>query len=554
MDTIPRKSTLSVANGTLGTSQTLSVTRKSTSFTHTITVTCGSKSSTICTKSSSTSISFTPPLSWASQNTTGTSVAVTYTIATYNGSTSIGSNKYSVTCSIPSSVKPSCSLTLSDATEKASTYGGYIKGVSKVAVTVNTTTSYGSAIASYSTSVDGSNYTSSSFTTGVLKSSGTISVSATVKDKRGRSGSSTSTIEVLDYSFPSIKLFKVQRCDEDGSNNDKGEYAKVTFSYGVTSLSSKNHCNCSIKYKKVSEPTYTTVEQTSLANNFSVTEAVYIFAADSGSSYNIEISVTDDFATSSSSTSISTGSTIMHWLASGLGMAIGKVAEIENALEVDWDSYFRKSLTIDGISKFSGDASFEADIYDKYDTPIRNGVAMYTGSGDNAIDPDTTLYELVLTDKNTPAGGSMYIHTVFYNQKNATANCAQFAFPYSSNGSMYHRYRYGNSWSEWRRHFNADEKRVYMICGNSVVAATASTSVKIHTDTDVKNAFKNVHGIDITTGKLGNVYAFVMNGDGNAQSAHLEGMTYLNSSYFVVSNTAFAAGNLRVRYCYLCWA
>ena len=90
LTTIPRKSELSVANGTLGTAQTLAVTMKSTAFTHTITYTCGSASGTICTKSASTSIPFTPPLSLASQNTTGTTVSIVYTITTYNGSTSIG--------------------------------------------------------------------------------------------------------------------------------------------------------------------------------------------------------------------------------------------------------------------------------------------------------------------------------------------------------------------------------------------------------------------------------------------------------------------------------
>jgi hypothetical protein len=116
LTTIPRKSTMSVGNGTLGTAQTLTVTRKSTSFTHTIVATCGSASTTICTKSTSTSISFTPPIAWSSQNTTGTSVSVKYTITTYSGSTSVGSNSYTVSCVIPSSVKPSCSLTVSDPT------------------------------------------------------------------------------------------------------------------------------------------------------------------------------------------------------------------------------------------------------------------------------------------------------------------------------------------------------------------------------------------------------------------------------------------------------
>lgn len=343
---IPRKSTLSVGNGTLNTAQTLSVTRKSTSFTHTITATCGSASTTICTNSSSTSISFTPPIGWASQNTTGTTVSVKYTITTYSGNTSIGSNIYTVTCSIPSSVKPTCSLTLSDPTGYLDTYGGYVKTKSTLKVVIGTTTSYGSAIASYSTTANGSTYTASSFTTGALKSSGTMTVNAEVTDNRGRSDTASSSISVLDYKSPTVSSIKVKRCDSDGTENSQGEYAHVTFNGSVTSLNSKNTATYVLKYKKTSESSYTSVTLSDYANSYSVSNGTYIFAADSGSSYNITVQITDNFETSSTNTTVSTAATIMNWLASGLGMAIGKVAEIANAFEVAWASRFRENVCV----------------------------------------------------------------------------------------------------------------------------------------------------------------------------------------------------------------
>ena len=196
LDTIPRKSSLSASNGTLGTAQTLTVSRQSSSFTHTIKYTCGTASGTIVTKSSSTSISFTPPLDLAKQNTTGTSVSVKFTITTYNGSTSLGSNTKTITCSIPSSVKPSASISLGDATG----YSVYVKGYSKLDVSINAQKAYDSPIASYSVTVNGTTYTSSSFTTGVLASSGKMTIKATVKDKRGRSVTVTRDITVYDKS------------------------------------------------------------------------------------------------------------------------------------------------------------------------------------------------------------------------------------------------------------------------------------------------------------------------------------------------------------------
>lgn len=340
LTTIPRKSTLSVGNGTLNTAQTLTVTRQATSFTHTITVTCGSASTTICAKSTSTSISFTPPLSWASQNTTGTSVSVTYTITTYNGTTSVGSNSYTKTCSIPASVKPSVSIAVTDPMGYADTYGGFLKGLSKFKVVLTATQSYGSAIASYKTTANGSTYTASSFTTGVLASSGTLTVSSTVTDKRSRTGTASKSLTVLNYTKPLITALSVHRCNADGTANDQGEYVQVVFSSSVTSLSSKNTAAYKLEYKKTSESTYTAVTLTSYANNYAVSNGSYIFAADSGSSYNVRVTVTDNFDSNAKATSASTGFTIMHWLASGLGMAIGKVAELTGVLDIGFKTRF----------------------------------------------------------------------------------------------------------------------------------------------------------------------------------------------------------------------
>lgn len=529
LTTIPRKSTLSVANGTLNTAQTLTVTRISSSFTHTITATCGSASTTICSKSSSTSIPFTPPLAWASQNTTGTSVSVTYKITTYNGSTSIGSNSYTKTCSIPSSVKPSCKITVSESTsygayvkglsklkivvtpttsygsaiasystsangttyttasfttgalskvgwmtitakvtdkrgrsgtatteiyvadkstlivsngtlgteqtvsldlghtsfkhkitytcvEKsdyiagssstfteesadgwlwtpplslatentsgtsvsvtiraitytsngtkvgevskditctmpssikpscslsvtdslgyADKYGGYVKGFSKFKVVVTPTLAYDSAIASYSTTANGATYTSASFTTGALASSGTLNVNATVKDKRGRTGTASKALTVLNYAVPKVSKLTVGRCNEDGTANDKGAFAKVTFSGTVTSLNSKNSATYKLQYRKTTASSYTTVTLSDYANQYSVSNKTYIFAAETGSSYDVQLAITDDLKTTTQKTSVSTAFTLMHFSAGGTGMGIGKVAEEEELLDV----------------------------------------------------------------------------------------------------------------------------------------------------------------------------------------------------------------------------
>ena len=632
LDDIPRKSTLSIGNGTLGTSQTLSVARKSTSFTHTITYTCGNTSGTICTKSSSTSLSWTPPKVLAKQNTVGTLVTVKVKITTYNGDTNIGSNSYTISCAIPSDVKPSVSISVSDDTTNYDTYGGYIRGQSKLKIVLTSTLSYDSPIDSYITSVDGSNYNSSSFTTGIIKSSGSLTIETTVKDKRGRSGTASITIDVTEYVTPKIEKLTVKRCNEDGTENDQGGYIRAVFSASVTSLGQKNTAVYKLCWKQTENTTWTERTLTDYANEYSVKEAVSIFQANDDSSYDVKLTITDAFTSVSISTEASTASTIIHFPKEGNGIAFGKLSELKNTMDVGWnfdvrenanirkdanirgttvvrgsyentsknllrytssewsdwitpntespghncflyygydlsklvkdvsvmltfdiefsgvtagsDGNFRvysrdvtypnaantssaswgyakmqnvmnlKSPPEDGIYHYTGmdtlakDLSsynrtcfiiccaywgggkfrirnlrysvspiinniptlidewepapedsiftvlgpslFNGEIHDVYGTSIPNGLAVYTGSGTNAIDPNTTREHIILTDKNVPFSGLAYVITLFYSEKSSTANRSQIAIPYSTTSTICYRYFYNGVWSDWQ--------------------------------------------------------------------------------------------------------
>lgn len=340
LDTIARKSTFTASNGTLGTAQTIGVTQQSSSFTHTITYKCGSASGTIATKSSSTSISWTPPLSLASQNTTGTSVSVELTLTTYNGSTSLGSNSKTITCAIPASVKPSCSLTLEDVSGWDKTYGSPVQGLSNIKITVNTTLAYGSAIVSNMITAEGNSYAAASATTGVLKNAGDSPVTATVKDKRGRTGSASYTMKVQAYSPPNISMLTVHRSNADGTENAQGDYIRVAFSAAVTSLGGKNTANYALRYKKTTETRWLEGLIVKLDNVYEVDSYEKIFSADGSSSYDVEVEVKDRHHTTTRSTSASTAFTLINWGADGTSMGIGKVAEKTNALEVGLDNYF----------------------------------------------------------------------------------------------------------------------------------------------------------------------------------------------------------------------
>ena len=327
-------------------------------------------------------MSFTPPLSWASQNTTGTSLTVTYTITTYTGDTSLGSNSYTKTCSIPSSVKPSVSISVSDAMGYSGTYGGWVQGKSKIAVSLTDSGSYGSTIKSRSTTADGSKYTSASFTTGAIKSSGTLTISATVTDSRGRTATDSESITVLSYSSPIISAISATRCNSDGSSNSSGAYIKATFSGKVTALDNNNNAVYSLKYKKSVDTEYTSVTLSDYANVYTVTNGTYVFEAETTSSYEVVITATDNFSSASKTTSGSSIKKIWSIWKNKFSIAFGKVAEEENLFDVNLKSRFRKGIYLinDTNTEYGG-------IHD-------NGTSLWFG-GSSLTNPHNTGYTTI---------------------------------------------------------------------------------------------------------------------------------------------------------------
>ena len=106
LDTIPRASTVSATNTNLNSASTITITRASSSFTHTLTYSFGSTTGTIVSKTTSTSVSWTPALTLANQIPNAVSGTCTITCDTYNGSTKIGSKTCTLTLTVPASVKP----------------------------------------------------------------------------------------------------------------------------------------------------------------------------------------------------------------------------------------------------------------------------------------------------------------------------------------------------------------------------------------------------------------------------------------------------------------
>lgn len=320
--------------GDFGATISIHMNRNSDAFTHTVRYAFGSLTGTIAT-GVTTGTTWTIPLSFMDLLPAATSGSGLIYVDTYNGSKLIGTKYTGFTATVPASVKPSCTMTLDDTTGADDIYGSPVKGLSKIKVTVTATKAYSSPIDSITVEANGVKYSGSPVTTAVLTKSGTSRVTVTVKDKRGRTGTNYYDMTVQDYAAPSVTALEVHRCDADGTNNDQGDYVKVTFSAAVSSMSSKNTASYTLKYKKTSATSWTSVSLSALANKYSVTNYEYVVAADGSSAYDITVTATDRHSTASRSTSASTAFTLMNFHASGTALRFGGVAQEENTLAND---------------------------------------------------------------------------------------------------------------------------------------------------------------------------------------------------------------------------
>lgn len=438
LTTIPRTSSMSLdaSSVSIGGNITFTISKASSGFRHKLFYQWAGSGWIEIASGVDTSYTWTVPETFATNIPNATSGVVTLSCDTYNGSNYIGEKHYTVTVTVPASVIPSVAISVSDPTGYSAIYGGYVQSKSKIAVSLNGVGNQGSTISGYSTTANGSSYSGASFTTDEIKNSGTLSIVSSVIDSRGRTGTASKSITVLPYETPKISDISVFRSDSAGNANGSGAYLTVVFNSAVSPLNNNNTVSYTVKHKKASETAYTAATLSNYAGQYSVTDGMYTFAADTASSYDVVLTVTDAF---SANESIHIGPSITKLISlknQGTGIAFGKVAEKDGAFECAFD------------------------MYDQFDTSIHNGLAV---AGN--LDPDTTTESLIVTNVNTPIGTGyyMYIQTVFDSEKSTDAARSQTAIPYNRIGSTYHRYYADGAWSSWRRHVCADEYADYVV-------------------------------------------------------------------------------------------
>ncbi len=357
----PGASELSASGGTLGVEQVLSVVRYDSSFTHTITYVCGSQSGTVCTNSGETSVSFTPPMALASENTTGTTVAVTFTLQTYVTDTALGDPaSVTVNMAIPDGVKPSAeSGWVSAAPMNTGAVAGiacYVQGYSRALVTFDTdkvTMAYGADIAGCSVQLGTEAVTAVPYQTSVLTQAGEVALKCTLTDSRGRSVTESLTIPVQPYAKPVLTQVELYRCNSLGVAQDTGLYIGVQASASISSLDGENTRQLQVRYK-TSVGDYGAYE-TITDGQLHVIGDGYISTANS---YVAQLVLTDRLGNTAVYTKvIPTESVFFSGRAGGSGAGFGKHPEADDLLDVAWGLRVKQELEVEGGACVAGGLS-----------------------------------------------------------------------------------------------------------------------------------------------------------------------------------------------------
>ena len=340
LDTIPRVSSFSLntTSGTLGsTSFSITISRADSSFTHTVHYTFGNVSYDVATKTSSTSVSFTPEINDCAQIPNSTSGTGSIVVTTYSGSTQIGSTSKNITLNVPSSVVPSVGVSV---TVNNALSGHDVAGKTTYTVKANNPLgSYGSTIKSYQITGGGLNSTSSSATTKTL-SAGTYTFTVKVTDSRGRTASATSSTYTMHaYSVPSCSMSSF-RADSNGNASSEGTYARAYLTWTIKDIASAqvNAHQYAIQYKKTTDSNWSTlVSWTNTSPAYSGKNVAYDLGGNwnAGVEYQVKFLIKDSYNTVEA---ISTVPTIDSMLDIELdGVCIGGLHQGIAKLEVNGD-------------------------------------------------------------------------------------------------------------------------------------------------------------------------------------------------------------------------
>lgn len=309
-----------ISNVTLGNSVAYTITPEVSGETHTLTYKVGAATGTIATKQGN-SISWTPPVSLASEITGDDVGTIEITMTAYNSSGAVQrTEKYYQTVTVPASVQGAISNIGATMQAGLSGYGLTGRSYISIAPQINMNNAYGADIVSVVASINGQTiswtgltegsagvFTGATANTNVFVTAGTYTLTLTVTDTRGRTLTSTKNFTVCNYAAPVITAFSVERYEPVYNANEQisgyqasdiGNNVWLNLSASVTSVapagSQLNTLRWSVKAVNAATKASQTISGTGAQSvNISKDRNKFTGVIGASDTYNYTLTVTD---------------------------------------------------------------------------------------------------------------------------------------------------------------------------------------------------------------------------------------------------------------------
>ena len=354
LTTIPRASqpTTNYSGQSLGYQIQINTNRASTTFTHKLKYSIGTLAGTIA-EGVGDSHTWTLPVELAAAITGSKSGVLKIICETYSGATLVGTKEISITVGVPDNetFRPDPSITsIIEAATGLSAFTVYIQGKSKLKVDVAATGKYGATIKQYKVEIDGDSYYGQSITSPVINKSGPIPVKLTVTDSRGYSDSVMQNVTVKPYESPKILGFAPNRAP-----TDQGTDLSVSVNFAISTVANQNTKRYMIRYRTGTNNWTVLIDSTGYYSRATTHTAAGVL--NPNLSYEVELTVVDAFSSSVKTLPVMSVFELINFNASGRAMAIGKVSEEEEGLEIALPIYInrvRAYMVTDSGSNASG--------------------------------------------------------------------------------------------------------------------------------------------------------------------------------------------------------
>ena len=219
---------------------------------------------------------------------------------------------------------------------------------SNIKFTISATAKYGATITNYAVSGNNFSYAGSKNTcqTSNIRDSGSLKYTVTVTDSRGFTASTTKTINVTGYSYPTISM-EAFRSNSSGTKDvSSGTYICVKPVFTYSAITGNSIASKAIKINNISKST-----------SFS-SEGSYVFSGYSlNDSYDVVCTVTDSVGNSASITATITGAKIPFNISKNKdAIGLGTVAKYEGYINIGY-----------GFCNENGEQLFMFGVTDNYD-------------------------------------------------------------------------------------------------------------------------------------------------------------------------------------------